>query len=140
MNTQPIPGHRLSLQITGVASAGAAESLQRRPKHRRLRLDRDVRAVFEHGRPSHTRCLSVYAMPSDGPTRTTVVASKKIGGAVRRNRAKRRLRAALQSARLPEGYDVVVVARSRCLAMPFTDLRTQLTEQVRRSVKGCGAA
>ena len=70
-------------------------------------------------------------------TRSTVVAGRKVGGAVARNRAKRRLRAALQGTTFPEGYDVVVVARSRCLCLSFGELEATLAEQVRRSVSSC---
>lgn len=119
-------------------SSVSAHKLHGRPRSRRLRKDADIRAVFQRGHSAHTKSLSVYALPDpSGITRTTVVAGKKVGGAVQRNLAKRRLRAALQVSRLPEGYDVVVVARSRCLAMPFADLLTQISEQVRRSASAC---
>ena len=94
--------------------------------------------MFAEGRHAHSKSLSVYARPSpSGETRTTVVAGKKVGGAVARNRAKRRLRSALQVARFPEGFDVVVVARSRCLCLAFSELEATLAEQVRRSVSSC---
>jgi ribonuclease P protein component len=50
----------------------------------------------------------------EGPTRLGVVASRKMGGAVQRNRAKRLLREAFRRtvATLPEGLDLVVVVRS----------------------------
>jgi len=62
-------------------------------------------------------------------------ASKKIGNAVQRNRAKRRLRAACR-ALLPleavPGYDYVIIARHMVLDMPYKklykELKTALTE------------
>ena len=63
-----------------------------------------------------------------GP-RVGYTASKKIGNAVARNRAKRRLRAALHEVRslaLP-GWDYVLVARPQAtIARPFADLVTDL--------------
>lgn len=38
------------------------------------------------------------------------MAGKRVGGAVRRNRAKRRLRAALHEVALPQGQDIIVIA------------------------------
>ena len=61
--------------------------------------------------------------------RAGFTATRKIGGAVERNRAKRRLRAAA-AALLPlygvEGSDYVLVARAGTLTRPFADLLEDL--------------
>lgn len=58
-------------------------------------------------------------------------ASRKVGSAVKRNRAKRRLRAAA-AAVLPllgrEGCDYVLVAKVATLSRPYTELIADLTE------------
>jgi ribonuclease P protein component len=68
-----------------------------------------------------------YAKPS--AARVGFTATRKIGGAVERNRAKRRLRAAA-AALLPlygvEGSDYVLVARAGTLTRPFADLLEDL--------------
>ena len=55
--------------------------------------------------------------------------TKKIGNAVKRNRARRRLRAVAQS-RLPAGglagWDYVLIARDRAVDRPFTALQSDL--------------
>jgi ribonuclease P protein component len=61
----------------------------------------------------------------DGPIRVGFTASKKVGGAVQRNRARRRLREAVRQV-LPElglaGVDYVLVARQQTPEAPWAGL------------------
>ena len=64
-----------------------------------------------------------------GPARTGLTVTKRVGGAVERNRIRRRLRAALRlTADLPArpDHDYVIVARREALAAPFEALRADL--------------
>lgn len=65
-------------------------------------------------------------------------ASRRIGGAVARNRARRRLRAAVR-ALLPgaakPGYDYVIVARPAILTCPFEVLLTDLAKAFARVIR-----
>ena len=47
--------------------------------------------------------------PDDG-TRVAIVAGRRVGNAVRRNLAKRRLREAIRLVGLPQGEDLIVIA------------------------------
>lgn len=61
--------------------------------------------------------------------------SSKVGHAVARNRAKRRLRAALASLGagcVADGVDVVVIGRSETLRRPFLDLVGDLAQAFKR--------
>lgn len=60
------------------------------------------------------------------PPAVAIVASRAVGNAVARNRAKRRLRAAARQARLPQAMDLVVDARRASLDAPFTQLHRDL--------------
>ena len=50
------------------------------------------------------------------------MAGKRVGNAVRRNRAKRRLRAALREVGLPQGEDLIVLAGPTVPAVSFQKL------------------
>lgn len=66
----------------------------------------------------------------DATTRIGFTASKKIGNAVTRNRAKRRMRALARdvlSSGGREGHDYVLIARrDATVTLPFAELREQL--------------
>lgn len=65
-------------------------------KENRLTRSTDIKRVKEFGkRAYHPLVVLIYAPNEVSISRAAVVASKKVGNAVTRNRAKRRLRAAL---------------------------------------------
>ncbi|HSZ73765.1 MAG TPA: ribonuclease P protein component [Rhizomicrobium sp.] len=91
-----------------------------------LRAQRGIR------RSSASLTLEVCASPEAGiGVRVGFTASKKVGNAVARNRAKRRLRAAA-NALLPlyglPGNDYVLVARTATLDRPFEALLADLKD------------
>jgi ribonuclease P protein component len=94
-----------------------------------LRAARGIRRVT----PSLT--LETCARPEEGDgVRVGFTATRKLGGAVERNRAKRRLRAAAQAV-LPlsgkAGNDYVLVARAGTLTSDFASLKEDLAAAVK---------
>ena len=86
-------------------------------RRHRLSRSRDFDAVYRHGRSTATRYLVLYSFPreeadGEGP-RLGLAVSRQLGGAVERNRLKRRLRAAFDevSEGLPAENDYVLIAR-----------------------------
>jgi ribonuclease P protein component len=67
-----------------------------------------------------------------------ITATKKLGGAVVRNRAKRRLRALVRDVfprhALP-GHDHVLIARADSLSLPYAQLRTDLCKALSKGRK-----
>jgi len=59
-----------------------------------------------------------------------IVAGKRVGNAVKRNRAKRRLRAAIHAASLRQNTAYVVVASSGVLDASFVELTNWLNKAV----------
>lgn len=90
---------------------------QRFPKAHRLRKRRDYVAVQRGGRAVHGSYVIVASARASDPTapgRVGFTVSKKVGNAVVRNRVKRWLREyarAHRAALVPDGHDVVVIAK-----------------------------
>ena len=93
-----------------------------------LSSSREFRRVLDGGHRRRAPLGTVYVLPSDpaSPSRLGLIVSRRIGGAVARNRAKRRLRAAFRSAWQAPGFDVVVRADPASLHLSFQELENSL--------------
>jgi ribonuclease P protein component len=74
----------------------------------------------------------VSAPGADGVVRVGLVVGRKVGKAVLRNRAKRRLRHAAAVASWPADLDYVVIASAEVVAAPFAQLVRWLEEGAAR--------
>lgn len=105
---------------------------QRFPRSLHLRRPGEFKKNRQLGRSRRSSHLVVSLSPGPGPgPRLGLTVSRKVGGAVKRNRLKRRLREVfrLELERFPADTDVVIVA------LPGSD-RLSL-EQIRHQVLGC---
>jgi ribonuclease P protein component len=94
---------------------------------------RQVRRVFDEGRSLHTRRVVLFLAP--GPGASAVVAARRVGGAVERNRARRILREAWRqvSPQVSDGFDAVLVAREAVRGAKTQDLVADMTQALERA-------
>jgi len=102
---------------------------QRLRRHQRLTQSRSFREAYDQGRRWVGRYMVLWLREGEGASlRLGVVASRKVGGAVQRVRARRLLREAFRRQRdeLSGTYDVVMVARRQILNARWEDLTEEL--------------
>ncbi|NLC73419.1 MAG: ribonuclease P protein component [Ruminococcaceae bacterium] len=94
-----------------------------------LKKNYEFRRVYSKGKSSAQPCLVVYARKNRSPeNRLGITVSNKIGGAVTRNRIRRRLREAyrLSEALFVCGFDIVIVARHKSVSADYNRLRSEM--------------
>lgn len=95
----------------------------------RLRRGEDIARVRADGIARNDKLFSLRVLPTDEPTvRVAVASSRAVGGAVRRNRARRRIREAVRVALAARsaprtGADLLLIVRPAALEAPPTVIR-----------------
>lgn len=90
-----------------------------------LKQNSQFRRLYHRGKSCVTRTMVMYVAKNRfGENRLGITAGKKVGGAVQRNRAKRRIREnfRLFQCRLKQGYDFCIVARTYTVNAPYKKL------------------
>ncbi len=106
---------------------------------RRLRPRGEFERVRQNGRswPHRFFVLIVLAHtdPPDSPSRVGVAAGKKLGGAVLRNRFKRKLREAVRQVypNIQSGVDMILIARAPMAEATAAQILAALIETLQRA-------
>jgi ribonuclease P protein component len=97
----------------------------------------NFRRVIEQGKKHVGVCSILYAVQTECGTRVGIVAGKRIGNAVQRNKAKRLLREAvrLNRARIADGFEIVLIARKTAIRNTLRDNELDMMKLFERA--GC---
>jgi ribonuclease P protein component len=114
--------------------------LQFRPEQR-IRRREEFKRVYERGARMHSRFATVFILANDREVgRLGIAATKKLGGAVQRNRAKRLIREVFRRNNIAPGFDIVVIPKRELLDASLTVLETDYRNLVERRLRrGPGA-
>ena len=109
---------------------------QRLRRSQRVTRTADFTAAYDQGRRWVGRYMVLWLRQGpDAALRLGVVAGRKVGGAVQRARAKRRLREVYRTHRslLSGERDVILVARRQALEAPWPDMIREFLELAGRA-------
>ena len=111
-------------------AGGPAQPRERFLQRFRLRKRREYLEVQQGGRKHHVEhfMIVVAAQPAKGPSRLGITVTRKVGNAVARNRIKRHVREVFRRhrARLPDGLDVVVIAKRNAAVVGHAQVEREL--------------
>jgi len=106
---------------------------QRLRPEERIRKQSDFSFLYKQGSRYRGRYFTVVYLPNNlSYSRLGVVVSKKVGGAVERNKVKRRLRALFRRNKvaMKETQDLLIIARPDVKGLAAKDLRSYYLEAV----------
>jgi len=103
------------------------ERIRRRPEFQR---------IYDHGTKVHGQLATFFVLPNDlAVGRLGIAATRKIGGAVSRNRAKRLIRDVFRRHKIAPGFDLVVVPRRELLAATLTAIEAEYHRILERALR-----
>ena len=92
----------------------------------RIRRRPEFQQVYNRGVRIRGRYSTLFMLPNNQTAgRLGIAATKKLGGAVQRNRAKRLIREVFRRNKLAAGLDVVIVPRRELLEASLTALEAE---------------
>jgi ribonuclease P protein component len=107
---------------------------ERFPASRRIRRRPEFQRVYDAGQRLRLRLMTVMVLPNEGgESRLGIAATRKLGGAVVRNRARRVVREVFRRADVPAGLDIVVIPRTELLEAEYPTVESEFRYALRRA-------
>lgn len=101
-----------------------------------IRRRADFEAVYQSGIKVTGRLMTMFVRPNGfSHARLGIAATRKIGGAVIRNRAKRLTREVFRHHKPATAVDIVVVPRREFLHAPYSSLEREFDSLLRRAAR-----
>ncbi|AFQ46462.1 ribonuclease P protein component [Desulfosporosinus meridiei] len=100
----------------------------------RLRQKSGFKAIFEIGKNYSAKNVAIYVLFKE-PNRFGFIASKKVGNAVQRNRAKRLMREVIRL-NLPEirkDIQIICIARARIKGVSYSEVESNIMYILKRA-------
>ena len=106
----------------------------------RIRRRLDFQQVYAHGTRVQSRYCTLFVLRTGKRGRLGIAATRKLGGAVQRNLAKRLIRDIFRRNKIAVGFDVVVVPRREWLDAGLTVLEADYRSTVERAIRQSGSS
>lgn len=104
--------------------------------HQRIRRRSEFQHLYSRGARIRGQYGTFFVLPNNLDVgRLGIAATKKLGGAVQRNRAKRLIREVFRRSHIASGLDVVVVPRRELLEASLTALETDYRTTLGRHLR-----
>jgi ribonuclease P protein component len=101
-----------------------------------IRRRAEFQQVYEQGARIRGRFSTLFLLPNKlSIGRLGIAATRKLGGAVQRNRAKRLIREVFRRNNTAAGFDVVVVPKRELLDASLTALEADYRHNLERSLR-----
>ena len=101
-----------------------------------IRRREDFERIYAAGARQSGRTMIMFVQSTTGPVaRLGIAATRKLGSAIIRNRAKRLVRELFRHNKPPGGLDLVVVPRREMLDAPYASLEAEFRALLERPVR-----
>lgn len=102
----------------------------------RVRRHPDYQRIYERGCKTHSKLFTLFTLANDRPhSRLGIAATRKLGGAVVRNRAKRLIREVFRLNKITVGVDVVIVPKREMLDVSLAAIEAEFRSTLERNLR-----